>query len=142
VMQCGSPEEVYERPTGPFVAGFIGISNLLPGVAENGGVRLASGGVCAARMPSDLADGAAVQLSVRPEKIWLDELEEGMVALEGTIVERVYVGTTTQVIVELGPGMRLVALEQNVGRARADDRWEIGDRVRLGWHPEHALVLR
>ena len=38
--------------------------------------------------------------------------------------------------------MRLVALEQNTARARSDDRWEIGERVKLGWHPEHALVLR
>ena len=66
-----------------------------------------------------------------------------MVSVEGTIVERVYVGTTTQVIVELAPGVRLVALEQNTARVqRSDDRWEIGERVKLGWHPEHALVLR
>ena len=65
-----------------------------------------------------------------------------MVSVDGTVVERVYVGTTTQVIVELAPGVRLVALEQNTHRARSDDRWEIGDRVKLGWHPEHALVLR
>jgi spermidine/putrescine transport system ATP-binding protein len=117
VRQCGTPEEVYEQPTGPFVAGFIGISNLLPG-----------------------PDGS--QISVRPEKIWLGELEDGMTAHEGTVVERVYVGTTTQVIVELSPGVRLVALEQNTARARSDDRWEIGERVRLGWQPEHALVLR
>ena len=117
VRQCGTPEQVYERPEGPFVAGFIGISNLLPG--PNGS-----------------------QISIRPEKIWLGELEDGMDSAEGTIVERVYVGTTTQVIVELSPGVRLVALEQNTARARSDDRWEIGDRVRLGWQPEHALVLR
>ena len=36
----------------------------------------------------------------------------------------------------------IVALEQNTARSRADDRWEIGHRVRLGWHPEHARVLR
>jgi spermidine/putrescine transport system ATP-binding protein len=142
VMQCGTPEEVYERPTGSFVAGFIGISNLLPGVAENGGVRLAGGELCRAPVPGDCSRGAPVHLSVRPEKIWLDELEEGMVSVDGTIVERVYVGTTTQVIVELAPGVRLVALEQNTARARADDRWEIGGRVKLGWHPEHSLVLR
>jgi spermidine/putrescine transport system ATP-binding protein len=117
VRQCGTPEEVYERPEGPFVAGFIGISNLLPG-----------------------PDGS--QISIRPEKIWLGELEDGMTSVEGTIVERVYVGTTTQVIVELSPGVRLVALEQNTARARSDDRWEIGDRVMLGWQPEHALELR
>jgi spermidine/putrescine transport system ATP-binding protein len=111
-------------------------------VAENGGVRLASGSLCAAPLPADCPSGSEVHLSVRPEKIWLDELETGMVSVEGTIVERVYVGTTTRVIVELAPGLRLVALEQNTARARPDDRWEIGDRVRLGWHPEHSLVLR
>ena len=142
VQQCGVPEEVYERPAGPFVAGFIGISNLLPGVVENDGVRLAGGQLCRATVPGDCSVGSEVQLSVRPEKIWLDELEPGMVSLEGSIVERVYVGTTTQVIVELAPGVRLVALEQNTARVEVHDRWDIGDRVKLGWHPEHSLVLR
>jgi len=142
VRQCGTPEEVYERPQGPFVAGFIGISNLLPATVENGGVKLPSGQRFAAPVPTECADGSEVYLSVRPEKIWLDEREDGMVSVDGTIVERVYVGTTTQVIVELSPGVRLVALEQNAARQRSDDRWEIGQRVTLGWHPEHALVLR
>jgi spermidine/putrescine transport system ATP-binding protein len=142
VRQCGTPEEVYERPQGPFVAGFIGISNLLPATVDNGGVRLPSGQRFAAPVPSECSEGSDVYISVRPEKIWLDEREDGMVSVDGTIVERVYVGTTTQVIVELSPGVRLVALEQNAARQRADDRWEIGQRVRLGWHPEHALVLR
>jgi spermidine/putrescine transport system ATP-binding protein len=142
VKQCGSPEDIYEHPSGPFVAGFIGVSNLLTGVAENGGVRLGSGMLCSAEVPDGIGQGDAVHLSVRPEKIWIDDLEPGMAAVEGTIVERVYVGTTTQVIVELAPGERLVALEQNTARARADDRWEIGDRVKVGWHPAHSLVLR
>jgi hypothetical protein len=38
--------------------------------------------------------------------------------------------------------VRVVALEQNPARSRAEDRWEIGERVKLGWHPEHALVRR
>jgi spermidine/putrescine transport system ATP-binding protein len=46
------------------------------------------------------------------------------------------------VIVKLDSGVRLVALEQNTASARADDRWEIGERVTLGWHPEHARELR
>ncbi len=142
VRQCGPPEEVYEQPAGPFVAGFIGVSNLLPGTVEDSGVRVAGAEVCRAEVPGHVSNGDDVQLSVRPEKIWIDDLEEGMVSVGGTIVERVYVGTTTQVIVELVPGVRLVALEQNTARARSDDRWEIGDRVRLGWHPEHARVLR
>jgi spermidine/putrescine transport system ATP-binding protein len=142
VRQCGTPEEVYERPDGPFVAGFIGISNLLPATVDNGGVRLESGQRFPAAVPDACSDGSQVYLSVRPEKIWLDEREDGMISVGGTIVERVYVGTTTQVIVELAPGLRLVALEQNAARQRSDDRWEIGERVELNWHPEHALVLR
>ena len=142
VRQCGTPEEVYERPHGPFVAGFIGISNLLQATVENGGVRLESGQRFAAPVPDACAEGSTVYVSVRPEKIWLDEREDGMISVDGTIVERVYVGTTTQVIVELAPGVRLVALEQNAARQRSDDRWEIGQRVKLNWHPEHALVLR
>jgi spermidine/putrescine transport system ATP-binding protein len=142
VKQCSSPEDVYEHPTGPFVAGFIGVSNLLPGVVENGGVRLTGGELCRADVPADCAQGDPVQLSVRPEKIWTEEAEQGMVSVEGTIVERVYVGTTTQVIVELADGVRVVALEQNTHRAKPEDRWEIGDRVRVSWHPEHSLVLR
>ena len=43
-------------------------------------------------------------------------------------------GTTTQVIVELAPDVRMIALEENTARSRADDRWEIDERVKLGWH--------
>jgi spermidine/putrescine transport system ATP-binding protein len=142
VEQCGTPEEVYERPAKPFVAGFIGISNLIEGVVEAGRVRLSNGALCAARVPDEVADGTTVQLSVRPEKIVLDGSGDGLVQLPGTIAERVYVGTATQVIVELEGGARVVALEQNTERARADDRWELGDRVTVGWLPEHSLVLR
>ena len=67
-----------------------------------------------------------------------------MVMLTRAVVERVYLGTTTQtqVIVELAAGVRLVALEQNTYRARSDDRLEIGMTTRFGWRPEHGLVLR
>ena len=142
VEQCGTPEEVYEHPVRTFVAGFIGISNLMEGKVESGGVRLAGGARCAADVPADCPDCTDVHLSVRPEKIWLDEHQDGMVLLEGTVVARVYVGTTTQVIIELSPGAQIVALEQNTHRSRADNRWEIGERVTLGWRPEHSLVLR
>ena len=79
---------------------------------------------------------------MRPEKVWTEDPEEGMVSIEGTIAERVYVGTSTQVIVQLSNGVRLVALDQNFNRAKSDDRWEIGDRLRVSWRPEHSLVLR
>jgi spermidine/putrescine transport system ATP-binding protein len=144
VVQCGAPEDVYEHPTEEFVAGFIGISNLLEGVVEDQGtVRIGVGMRIPAPLPADCSRGDVIQLSVRPEKIAVDdEIEDGMVSLEGTIEGRVYLGVSTQITVALGDGSRLVALEQATYRASADDRWEPGMTVRLGWHPENCLVLR
>ena len=65
-----------------------------------------------------------------------------MVSVEGTVEGRVYLGVSTQITVGLGNGARLVALEQATYRASADDRWEPGMTVRMGWHPENSLVLR
>ncbi len=144
IAQCGAPEDIYEHPKEEFVAGFIGISNLLEGVVEDPGtVRVATGSRLPAPLPADCSRGDVVQLSVRPEKIAVDdEIEDGMVQLEGKIAGRVYLGVSTQITVELGDGARLVALEQATYRASADDRWEPGMRVKLGWHPENCLVLR
>jgi spermidine/putrescine transport system ATP-binding protein len=144
VMQCGQPEDVYERPGGQFVAGFIGISNLIEGTVEDDGrVRIPSGALIPAPLPGDCARGDVVQLSVRPEKIAIDDdIDEHMVSLPGIVESRVYLGVSTQVTVSLGNGARMVALEQATYRASADDRWEEGTDVRLGWHPENCLVLR
>ncbi|MGB6426409.1 MAG: ABC transporter ATP-binding protein [Solirubrobacterales bacterium] len=142
VIQCGPPEEVYEHPTESFVADFIGISNLLDGtVAEGGQVRLAGGNLVPAPLKEGLVVGDAVKLAVRPEKITIDEIEDGMVVLEGVVEQRVYLGMTTQVTVSLGGDARLVALDKQSYRASAEDRWEPGMRIKLGWHAEHALVL-
>ncbi len=143
VAQCGAPEDIYEHPTEEFVAGFIGISNLIAGTVETGGqVRIPTGTRLAVELPEGVTRGDQVNLSVRPEKIAVEELEDGMVSLEGTIVSRVYLGVSTQITISLGDGASLVALEQATYRARADDRWEPGTRIRIGWHPEHCLVLR
>jgi spermidine/putrescine transport system ATP-binding protein len=143
VIQCGVPEEVYERPQEEFVAGFIGISNLIEGTVEEGGmVRIANGEKVPAPLPPDCSPGQTVNLSVRPEKIAVDELEDGMVSLEGTIESRVYLGVMTQITVSIGNGSRLVALEQATYRSSAEDRWDPGTNVRIGWNPEHCLVLR
>ena len=99
-------------------------------------MRLATGdAVRGAACRTTARRAPTVQLSVRPEKIWLDSAEDGMVRLAGTIAERVYVGTATQVIVELAGGVRIIALEQNTDRARDDDRWEIGEKVTVALAP-------
>jgi spermidine/putrescine transport system ATP-binding protein len=143
VVQCGAPEEVYERPKGEFVAGFIGISNLIEGnVTADRGVTVAGGRAVPAPLPDGCSEGDLVRIAVRPEKVAIDELESGMVELVGTVTQRVYLGITTQLTIDLGAGARLVALEQNTYTARSDDRWEPGTEVKVGWHPEHCIVLR
>ena len=143
VEQLGAPEEIYEHPAKPFVAGFIGISNLLAGdgrerrrAAQRRHARPGAG----ARRARDRQPRCSSPCGRRSSGS--TSSSPGMAEVEGTIAERVYLGTTTQIIVELAPGARLVALEQNTARARADDRWELGDRVRIGWRPEHGQVLR
>jgi spermidine/putrescine transport system ATP-binding protein len=145
VAQCGPPEDIYERPSEEFVAGFIGISNLIAGTVEDGGVvRIGTGLRVPVALPDGVERGDSVNLSIRPEKIAIDEEvdPDTMVTMEGTIEARVYLGVMTQVTVGLGDGARLVALEQAWHRSRADDRWEPGMTIKLGWQPEHCLVLR
>ena len=144
IAQCGPPEEVYEQPNEEFVAGFIGISNLLEGVVEEAAqVRIGTGEKIAAPVPGECCRGDTVQLSIRPEKIAVDdEVEEGMVTTERH-------GRRPRLPRGQHPDhgrarrrRRLVALEQATYRASADDRWERGHgsgaRLASGEH----LVLR
>jgi spermidine/putrescine transport system ATP-binding protein len=81
-------------------------------------------------------------VAVRPEKIWLSELTPAMVRVPGTVVASSYHGSTTQYLVDVAPGVTLTVLEQNLPRMTADQHWAAGDRVELGWLPEHGVVLR
>ena len=141
LQQVGSAEDVYERPANSFVAQFIGISNLLDATAESGGVKLASGVSLPATIPSGIAPGSSVCLSIRPEKLALGPVQDGRVSVEGTIVESVYMGTVTHYVIELAPGARMIAITQNTEDASSGGRPSVGSRATLSWRAEHALVL-
>ena len=142
LQQSGTPEEIYESPANAFVAGFIGISNLLPGAVEDSGVRLKTGQLIPAQLDAGLAAGEPVFVCVRPEKLRLGRKADGQITVEGTIVETVYLGTATQYLVELAPEVRLVAIESNLTTARRQNRLARGSKLSLGWLPEHGRVLR
>ena len=142
LQQCGTPEEIYERPANAFVAGFIGISNLIPGAVEGQGVRLRTGQLVPAELEDGIKSGETVLLCVRPEKLRLEPKAGGQISVEGTVAETVYLGTATQYLIELAPGVRVVAIENNVQTARSDDRLARGSKVTIGWLPEHGRVLR
>ena len=142
LQQVGVPEEIYEQPSNAFVAGFIGISNLLPGVVEDHSVRLRTGQLIPAQLDPSMKAGESVLVCVRPEKLMVGEPEDGRARVEGTVVETQYLGTATQYLVELGPDMRLVAIESNVQTARRQDRLALGSKLELAWLPEHGRILR
>jgi spermidine/putrescine transport system ATP-binding protein len=146
--QLGDPEILYERPTTRFVAGFLGVSNLLAAtvVGVDGPYANARlGNDVAIRVPSNLVDGQKrVSIGVRPEKIRLSEPNAdgpaGHNRLLGVVRDASYLGVSTQYQVE-SRGGTLTVYEQNVERATRAELWARGDQVQLTWSPDHSFVV-
>ncbi len=119
IEQIGAPAEVYEHPASEFIAGFVGVSNVL----ERGGRRF----------------------TVRPEKIRMlgdgEEPEPGVSVEAGTIRDVVYVGAITRYHVELDGGGELTVVSQNLESGSSEVLERQGTRVRLVWRPEHVFVI-
>ena len=152
IEQLGAPEELYERPKTEFVAGFLGVSNLLD--AEVAGrndrfaeLRIPDGTVL--RAPSAGLNGETkVRLGVRPEKLRVVPLagEDGARdgdsnAIDGTVLDASYIGVSTQYIVETADGHRLTVYAQNLETSGASEVLADGQRVRLSWKPQHTFVI-
>jgi putative spermidine/putrescine transport system ATP-binding protein len=114
IEQLGAPAEVYEHPQTEFVAGFVGVSN----VVERGGRRI----------------------TIRPEKIRMNDEHTGE-GEPGTVREVVYVGMVTRFVVDLDAGGQLVVVRQNLETSSQEALAEQGRRVRLSWRPEHTYEL-
>jgi spermidine/putrescine transport system ATP-binding protein len=146
VEQVGVPEQVYERPATTFVAGFIGVSNLMPAtVARRGVVKLDSGPEVAAETGS-LGPGEGCAAVVRPEKLRVQLAGEGSLAngspsVAGVVESSVYLGTATQIVVGLGEGVRMTVLVPNADEAERQRLPGGGARVVLSWEPEHMHVV-
>ena len=137
VEQLGSPSELYERPRTAFVAGFLGVSNLLPGtVSGDAAVRLDGGGEV--RVTPDALAGRTgrVALGIRPEKIRLGGDEANL--LEGVVEERSYIGVATQYIVATPAGLVTVYSQNSEPSAAAA---AVGSRMSLNWPPEATFVV-
>jgi spermidine/putrescine transport system ATP-binding protein len=136
IEQLGEPRELYERPRTAFVAGFLGVSNLLEGVVAGANtVRLDGAGE--ARLTAPLpAEGTRVSIGVRPEKLRLDG--SGVNTLTGTVTERAYIGVSTQYVVETPAGTINVYV-QNV--QESDGSTEPGRSLDVSWDPASTFVL-
>jgi putative spermidine/putrescine transport system ATP-binding protein len=118
VEQVGTPAQVYEQPQTPFVAGFVGVSNLL----ERDGRRF----------------------TIRPEKVHLLEAgdDAGDLRTEsGTITHVAYAGSFTRYLVELDSGGELMVVRQNLDTSSQEALEQRGRKVTVGWRPEHAVAV-
>ena len=119
IEQVGAPAEVYEHPASEFIAGFVGVSNVL----ERDGRRF----------------------TVRPEKIHLlDETDAGSPGAAGElgrVRDVVYVGMVTRFHVELDRGGELQVVMQNLETSSSEVQQRRGRRVRLEWRPEHVFDI-
>jgi spermidine/putrescine transport system ATP-binding protein len=150
VEQIAPPEDVYERPSTTFVAGFIGVSNLMPGTvgpASNGRVTVAldTGVEVAAEAPG-LSPGERCHAVVRPEKLRIDRRDgqppAGWTAVEGQVESSVFLGTATQIVVVLPGDVRMTVLVPNADESERSELPGGGATVRLSWAPEHMHVVR
>jgi putative spermidine/putrescine transport system ATP-binding protein len=114
IEQVGPPAEVYEHPQTEFVAGFVGVSNVL----ERDGRRF----------------------TIRPEKIRMTDEGTGE-GEPGTVREVVYIGMVTRYVVDLDSGGQLVVVRQNLETSSQQALAEQGKRVRLSWRPEHTYEI-
>jgi putative spermidine/putrescine transport system ATP-binding protein len=114
IEQIGAPAEVYERPATEFVAGFVGVSNVIQ------------------------RDGR--KFTVRPEKIHMHFGDAGD-GEAGVVREVVYVGMFTRYIVELDAGGELTVVRQNLETSSQEALESKGRPVRLEWRPEHTYEI-
>ncbi len=146
VEQIDEPESVYERPSTTFVAGFIGVSNLMPGSVSSAGVIRLDTGVDVHANTDGMPTGSHCHAVVRPEKLRLDpegaSPPDGWPSVDGIVESSVYLGTSTQIVVKLAGDVPMTVLAPNSSEAERSRLPGGGAHVKLSWAPEHVHLVR
>ncbi len=127
VQQIGTQEDLYERPATPFVARFIGHSNMLNGAVAEGAFVLPSGTRATLARNYPRADTAT--LALRPERLALTAQDAAEARLPGIVELSTYLGAIVEHVVAVD-GMRIV-IRESATAARA--RHRPGERVAITW---------
>ena len=147
VEQVAAPEEVYARPATTFVAGFIGVSNLMPATVTGSHEVKLDQGQTISTDTAGFSPGDRCHAVVRPEKLQVELGENGdggaeRPRVEGVVASSLYLGTATQIAVDLGEGTRMTVLVPNADEAERQRLPGGGARVALSWEPEHMHLVR
>ena len=152
IEQVADPETVYERPATTFVAGFIGVSNLMPGevISANGAgaeLKLDSGPTVRTSSSGGATMRERVHAVVRPEKLVLRSADDGGIggdgaSVEGQVESSLYLGTATQMVVRLGDDTRMTVLVPNADAEARHQLPAAGDAARLSWSSENIHIVR
>jgi spermidine/putrescine transport system ATP-binding protein len=146
IVQQGSPRELYDAPSGAWVADFVGKSNFLAGtvaaVTEAGvdvsvAGRMFHGRRLKAGLP--LRPGERAVLTVRPELVRLGPPGVGTVP-SGRVLNRIFLGEHTEYLVRTAALGDLLALVPRAAEADSAARAP-GDEVGLSWPETAALAL-
>jgi putative spermidine/putrescine transport system ATP-binding protein len=147
VLQVGSPRDVYEEPGSRFVAGFVGVSNLLelPVERSEGDVltlRLGPKDSISGEHAGGAAEGATAVVTIRPERIALEsEPRAGACYALGKVRESLYAGPTSRFVVELDGGGELMVVQQNATTSYEDVAALRGRAVVLTWKRAYTRVI-
>jgi putative spermidine/putrescine transport system ATP-binding protein len=150
VLQVGSPRDVYEEPGSRFVAGFVGVSNLLELPVEDsaGGVlklRLGERDQVAGQYAGAASTGATAVVTIRPERIALEpegtSPADGVSHARGRVTESLYAGPTSRFVVELDGGGELMVVRQNSTTSYEEAEALRGRPVTLTWAREYTRVI-
>jgi spermidine/putrescine ABC transporter ATP-binding subunit len=142
LVRVGSPRALYEDPGDPFVAEFLGETNLLSGTVQEAGRVVLDGGAGEVTVLENAAPGMRVHVVVRPERVGVATSGDGLVdwnQLRGRIEEIIYVGEATKYRVRTPAGQLMRVKQLN---RRLAPIYEVGREVALCWHPADCRLLK
>jgi iron(III) transport system ATP-binding protein len=119
IVQLGTPREIYREPASPFIADFVGHSNILVGMpvrsAEGAlSLRLADDQMLVLGAEPGGAPAGRLRVAIRPEHVGLGKTHAAGNVLRGRIVQRDFLGTRFEYVVELGGAtLRAVSPEEH-----------------------------
>lgn len=144
IQQHAPPLAIYRQPANAFVAGFVGVSTFLDGVASPAGMRV-GGTDCAGRQALPLAEGTPVRGALRAEQIRLgpagDMLAGCDTVLPGRIADMIFEGERLLYIIDSDalPGAEIRIYHHD---PTGFDLFEAGAAIRFGWQAQDLKIFK